>query len=107
MLSMLLKVLHKTTSEILALFQEKTLLLRNLGSYSVHSSQFYSQYKSSYKVYLQKSNFVAGFTFHKAEQYYTQLQKSVPGVSVGRTGKPEENVAEHYRGDVYKDSEIP
>lgn len=41
----------------------------------------------------QKSNFVAGFTFHKAEQYYTQL-KTAHSISEDMTGKPKENAAE-------------
>lgn len=49
---------------------------------------------------------MAGFTFHKAEQYYTQLEKTARSVSEGMAGKPKENVAEHYRGDAYKDIEI-
>lgn len=95
-------------SHILTVFQEKILLLRNLCSYSVHSgtNDFYSQYKASYKVYPQKSNFVAGFTFHKAEQYYTQRSQLTVFWRV-LVGKPQENVAEVCRSDVYKDCEIP
>lgn len=95
-------------SHILSVFQEKILLLRNLCSYSVHSgtNDFYSQYKASYKAYPQKSNFVAGFTFHKAEQYYTQRSQLTVFWRV-LVGKPQENVAEACRSDVYKDCEIP
>lgn len=42
----------------------------------------------------QKSNFVAGFPFHKAEQYYTQL-KTAHNVSEGVAGKPKENATEY------------
>lgn len=42
----------------------------------------------------QRSNFVAGFPFHKAEQYYTQL-KIAYSISEGMAGQPNENTAEY------------
>jgi len=61
---------RKTTRGTLTVFQEKSLPLGNLWSHSVHSgtSECYSQYKASYKVYPKNSSFVAGFAFPKAEQ---------------------------------------
>lgn len=53
----------------------------------------------------QKSNFVVGFPFHKAEQYYTQL-KTAHRISVGMAGKPKENAAEYQLGNAQNDSEI-
>lgn len=49
-LSVLLKV--ETIGEILTVFQENPLLLTNLWLYSIHSgtSEFYTKYKTSYKV---------------------------------------------------------